>query len=135
VKVRKKIDVSGASIWRKQRGQEGGRDEQMGGRKIASKVEAEEKPFCQMHPPFPCLREAVPQQGAWVPADGSCSTGDGVCQVSGSKIKTCVNQRGDNHHIFQSALCVCLCSWLVVKGLPDSRLDRQIGGPVAVGTL
>lgn len=61
MKVKKNIDVSGASIWRKRRGQGGGRDEQMGGRKIANKVEGKEEPFCQPHPLFPCLGEAVPQ--------------------------------------------------------------------------
>lgn len=61
MKVRKNIDVSGASIWRKQRGQEGGRDEQMGGRKIASKVEGGGKAFLPDASPFPRPGEAVPQ--------------------------------------------------------------------------
>lgn len=41
MEVRNNIDVGGASIWRKQRGWEVGKDEQMGGRKAVSKVEGE----------------------------------------------------------------------------------------------
>lgn len=71
---------------------------------------------------FPCPREAVSQQGAWVPADGSCDTGDGVFQVSGSKIKTSMNQKGENSHISQSVsvLNVPSCksaSWQADQGL------------------
>lgn len=71
---------------------------------------------------FPCPREAVSQQGARVPADGSCDTGDGVFQVSGSKIKTSMNQKGENSHISQSVsvLNVPSCksaSWRADQGL------------------
>lgn len=49
VEVRNNIDVGGASIWRKQRVWEVGKEEQMGGRKAVSKVEGKEKLFCQTH--------------------------------------------------------------------------------------
>lgn len=103
----------------------------MGVRKIGSEVEGEEKPFCQTPSPFHFLGEAVLQWGAWVPADGSCDTGDEVCQVLGSKIKTSMNSQGKTSPISQSALCVCLCCWVsAAKGLPESRPDPQTRGYV-----
>lgn len=77
VEVRNNIDVGGANIWRKQRGWELGKDEQMGGRKAVSKVEGKEKLFCQTHS-YLHTHERLFLRGAWVPADGSCTTGDGV---------------------------------------------------------
>lgn len=109
MKVRKNIDVSGASIWKRQRDQKGGRDEQMGGRKIVSKVEREEKLFCQMHPHFHARERLFPSEELGYLQMAAATQEMGLCQVSSSKIKTSVKQRGENSHISQSAVCVCLC--------------------------
>lgn len=133
VKVRKNIDVSRSSIWRKQRAQEEGRDYQMGGREIASEVEGEEKPFFQTHHLFLSWERLFPSEEL-----GSCSTGDRVRQVSGSKIKTSMSSQGKNSPVCQSAVClsVCLCCWVLpAKGLPESRLDHQPRDYVAVMPL
>lgn len=39
-----------------------GRHEQMECRKIVSKVEGEEEPFCQMHPSFPARERLFPSK-------------------------------------------------------------------------
>lgn len=60
--VRRNRDVSDGSICRKQRGQERGRDEQMGGRKIVSNVKGEEKLFCQTHTCFHAWERLLPSK-------------------------------------------------------------------------
>lgn len=127
VKVRKNIDVSAARIWRKQRPGRG-KGWTDGRQKNSEQGGKRGKAFLADASPFPCLGEAVHQWGAWVPADGSCDTGDGVCQVSGSKIKT-VWIKGEKTATFLSlqSVSVCAAVSLLQKGFQTADLMGRPG--------
>lgn len=120
MEVRNNVDVGCASIWRKQRGWEGGRDEQMGGRKPVNKVEGEEKLFCQMHSCFRARERLFAKEEL------------GTCRWQLHHRRW--SQREEKSHSCQQAVSVCAAGSPLHKGFQTAD-PMSTAGPRGCGDV